>query len=205
MSEHEPADHERKRDEPLADISDTVQAIQDAIDNLEDEVSIDLFKRLDNLEAAVETIEDWADDSENDDVEAIAGVQTIVDAEQTRAELLRDQAPDGRVELLRKFESLEDALEELEDLVDPITFDTKAYIVYVNHEFVARYADDQIDVESILRDAGKEDPEELGLFPLDGFRGSRQTDQAFPADRTLDLDDANRIHFESTSDGGKIA
>ncbi|MDL0126622.1 hypothetical protein [Halobacterium salinarum] len=202
MSEHAPADD---TDESLANIADIVQDIQDAIDDLEDDVSVDLFKRLDNLEGAVETIEDWADNPEDDGLDAIAGAQTIVDAEQTRAELLREKVPDGRAELLRKFETLEDALEDLEDRVDPLTFTTNAYIVYVNHEFVARYTDDEVDVETILRDAGKEDPDELGLFPLDGFRGARQTDQAFPADRTLDLDEADRIYFESTSDGGKIA
>ncbi|MDH5021683.1 hypothetical protein [Halobacterium rubrum] len=189
----------------LKQVAEVVQRVQNGIDDLEPEVSIDLFKRLDHLEGAAEAIEDWADDAEDDDLDAIAGAQAIVDAEQTRVGLLREKAPDGRGELLRKFETLEDSLEDLEDTVDAFTFTTNAYIVYVNQQFVGRYTNDQVDVETILRDAGKKSPEELGLFPLDGFRGSRQTDQAFPANETLDLDGPNRTHFESTSDGGKIA
>jgi hypothetical protein len=77
--------------------------------------------------------------------------------------------------------------------------------VYVNSQFVGRYTTDNISVEKILTDADKEDPTELGLFPLASLTGDRQRDQAFPADEDLDLSDANRTFFESTSDGGKIA
>lgn len=199
-------DHNDIDEDTVEEVTELVQAVQDAADDLRDDVPPEIFRRLDHLEGAIEAIEDWADDAEPDQgVDALAGAKTIVDAEQERAETLRNEAPSGNVDLLQQFEVLEDALEDLEDTVDAFTFGTTSYVVYMNRQFVARYTTDDVSVETILEDAGKQDPDELGLFPLDGITGDRQTDQAFPADRELDLDESYRTFFESTSDGGKIA
>ncbi|WP_424016276.1 hypothetical protein ACOZ4N_01225 (plasmid) [Halorientalis pallida] len=186
-------------------VAGKVEPVQRAINDLEDDVPLDIFRRLDHSEEAIEAIEDWADNADPKDTDALVGAKIIIDAEQERAAALREEVPDGNIDLLRKFEEFEDRLEDLEDLVDSLKFTTTAYVVYVNSQFVARYDSSDVSVETMLTDAEKEDPDELGLFPLDGLTGNRQRDQAFPADEDLDLGGKNRTFFESTSDGGKIA
>lgn len=207
MSDHDtPADSaEENRTTTTNAVAGKIEPVQQAINDLEDDVPPGIFRRIDHLEKAVEAIEDWADNADPHDTDALVGAKTIIDAEQERADVLRGEVPDGNNDLLRKFERLEDRLEDLEDAVDPLEFTTTAHVVYVNSQFIDRYTPDDVTVETILSDAGKEDPEELGLFPLDGLTGDRQTDKAFPADRKLDLDEPHRTFFESTSDGGKIA
>ncbi|QRV16323.1 hypothetical protein JMJ58_05370 [Haloterrigena salifodinae] len=186
-------------------IAGKINPVQSAIEMLEDELPPTLIRKLDHLKGALATIEDWADDAEPHDIDALVGAKTIIDAEQQRVEDLRSQAGSGQTAVIQKFEKVTDRLSDLKDTVEPLTFTTTAYVVYVNGQFVARYSDGDVTVETLLEDAGKEDPDELGLFPLDGFNGDRQTDQAFPADQDLDLSDEHRTFFESTSDGGKIA
>jgi hypothetical protein len=206
MSEHHTHDSaDQESSTTTSEVAGKIQPVQAAINSLEDEVPNHILRRLGYLEDALEAAEDWADEADPDDINAIAGIQTIVDAEQSRVDMLRSEVPSGRQSLERKFQNLEDRLAALADTVDGLRFTTTAYVVYVNKQFVARYDDDEIGVEAILRDAGKEDPDELGLFPLDSLYGDRQEDKAFPADRELNLSDRYRTFFESTSDGGKIA
>lgn len=205
MSEDNDDESENRDTTTTNAVAGKVEPIQAAVNALENDLPPALLRDLDHLEDAIEAIEDWADEADPEDIDALAGAKTIVDAEQERAEALRSQAGSGQANIRQKFENVEDRLEDLEDAVDPLTFTTTAYVVYVNGTFVARYTDADVTVETLLEDADKEDPDELGLFPLDGFDGDRQTDQAFPADRDLDLDDEYRTFFESTSDGGKIA
>jgi hypothetical protein len=206
MSEHDTHDSaEPKNSTTTSEVAGKIQPIQTAINNLEDDVPNNILRRLGYLEDALEVVEDWADEADPDDIDAIAGVRTIVDAEQSRVDALRSEIPSGRKNVEQKFQTLENRLAALADTVDDLPFTTTAYIVYVNKQFVVRYDDNEVDVGTILRDADKEDPDELGLFPVDGLYGDRQEDQAFPADRELDLSDQHRTFFESTSDGGKIA
>lgn len=187
------------------EVAGKIQPVQAAIRSLEDEIPPNIYRRLGYLDDALEAVNDWAEEAAPDDIDAIAGVQTIVDAEQSRVDALQSEIPSGRKSVEQKFQNLEDRLAALADTVDGLTFTTTAYVVYVNKQFVARYDDKGVDVGTILRAAGKEDPDELGLFPVDGLYGDRQEDQAFPADRELDLSNKHRTFFESTSDGGKIA
>jgi len=206
MSEHDTHDSaEQESSTTTSEVAGKIQPVQTAINSLEDEVPNNILRRLGYLEDALEAAEDWADEADPNDINAIAGIQTIVDAEQSRVDMLRSEIPSGRQSLEQKFQNLEDRLAALADTVDGLRFNTTANVVYVNKQFVARYDDDEVGVETILRAAGKEDPDELGLFPLDSLYGDRQEDKAFPADRELNLSDQYRTFFESTSDGGKIA
>ena len=186
-------------------VAERVQAVQDAIEALEDELPPTLRREVDHLGDGVEAIEDWANEADSQNIDALSGAPVIVDAEQDRAEYLEAQVGTGQTELWEMVDNVGDALENLEDEVDSLEFSTARYVVYVNNQFTERYEERSISVEKILADAYKEDPSELGLFPLDGFKGQRQTDQAFPADDDVDLSDDDRVFFESTSDGGKIA
>lgn len=201
------AGHEREEEETITTdrVADGAQAVQDAIEALEGELPPTLQREVDHLGDGVEAIEDWADEADAQDTDALAGAPVTVDAEQKRVEHLESQVGTGQTELWEKVDNVEDALEDLEDIVDPLRFSTTRYVVYLNDQFTERYEEKSTSVEKILTDATKEDPSELGLFPLDGFNGQRQTDQAFPADNDLDLSDDHRTFFESTSDGGKIA
>jgi hypothetical protein len=206
MSEHDTHDSaEQERSTTTNEVAGKIQPIQAAINSLEDDIPNNILRRLGYLEDALEAVEDWADEADPNDIDATAGVQTIVDAEQCRVDALRSEIPSGRQGVEQKFQTLKDRLGALADTVDGLTFTTTAYVVYVNKQFVVRYDDNEVNVGTILRAAGKEDPDELGLFPVDGLYGDRQEDQAFPADRELDLSDQHRTFFESTSDGGKIA
>lgn len=187
------------------EVAGKVQPVQSAIEAIEDDVPVEVFRRLSHMKAAIEVIEDWADEAEPDNTDALVGAKTIIDAERERAADIRQEVPDGNTSLLQKFEDLEDRFEDLSDTVDPLDFGTTGYVVYVNQQFVSRYDVRSVTVETILLDADKKDPSELGLFPLDGLLGDRKEDQAFPANRDLDLSDEYRTFFESTSDGGKIA
>lgn len=206
MSEHDTHDSaEQENSTTTSQVAGKIQPIQAAINSLEDEVPNNILRRLGYLEDALKAIEDWADEADPNDIDAIDGVQTIVEAEQSRVDALRSEIPSGRQSVEQKFQNIEDRLAALADTVDGLTFTTTAYVVYVNKQFVTRFDDNEVDVGTILRAAGKEDPDELGLFPLDDLYGDRQEDQAFPADRELDLSGPHRTFFESTSDGGKIA
>jgi sulfur carrier protein ThiS len=206
MSEHNTHDSaNQKQSTTTKEVAGKIRPVQNAVDALEDDVPNEILRRLGYLVDALEAVEDWAAEADPHDINAIAGVKTIVDAEQVRVDALRSDIPSGRQSVDQKFQNLEDRLTDLADTVDDLEFTTTAYVVYVNKQFVARYDEDNVDVATILKAAGKEDPEELGLFPLDSLYGDRQEDQAFPADRELDLSEENRKFFESTSDGGKIA
>lgn len=187
------------------EVAGKVQPVQSAIEAIEDDVPVEVFRRLSHMKAAIDAFEDWADEADVQDTDALVGAKTIVDAERERAAAIRHEVPDGNTSLLQKFDNLEDRLEDLGDAVNQLDFTTTGYVVYVNQQFVGRYDDSSMSVETILLDADKKDPDELGLFPLDGLLGDRQENQAFPADRDLDLRDEYRTFFESTSDGGKIA
>jgi sulfur carrier protein ThiS len=203
--DHAESDREQEGDITTDQVADRAQAIQDAIKILEDELPPTLRQEVDHLGDAIEAIEDWADEADARKTDALAGAPVIVDAEQERIEHLEAQVGTGQTSVWEKVDDVGDALEELEDVVDAITFTATWYVVYVNDQFIERYDEDSVSVETILMDARKEDPSELGLFPLDGFKGQRQTDQAFPADDDVELSDDHRTFFESTSDGGKIA
>jgi sulfur carrier protein ThiS len=157
------------------------------------------------MKEAIGALETWADDADPQNTDAIVGAKTIVSAERERASDIRQEVPNGNTSLLQKFDNLTERLEKLADTIEPLEFSTTGYVVYVNQQFVDRYDASSGSVETILLDADKKDPDELGLFPLDGLLGNRQEDQAFPAERDLDLSDEYRTFFESTSDGGKIA
>ena len=182
-----------------------VNPVQSAIEAIEDDVPVEVFRRLSHMMEAIGVLGTWADNAGPQDTDALVGAKTIVSAERERASDIRQEVPDSNTSLLQKFDNLKERLENLADTVDPLEFGTTGYVVYVNQQFVGRYDGNSVSVETILLDADKEDPDELGLFPLDGLLGNRQEDQAFPADRNLDLSDKYRIFFESTSDGGKIA
>lgn len=206
MSEHDTHDSaEQENSTTTSEVGGKIQPIQAAITSLEDDIPNNIRRRLGYLEDALKAVEDWADEADPNDIDTITGVQTIIAAEQSRVDALRSEIPSGRKNVEQKFQTLEDRLAALANTVDGLTFTRTAYVVYVNKQFVTRYDDNEVDVGAILRAAGKEDPDELGLFPVDGLDGDRQEDQAFPADRELNLSEQYRTFFESTSDGGKIA
>lgn len=207
MSERNtPADSAEKHSTTTTkEVAGKVNPVQSAIGAIEDDVPAEVFRRLSHMKEAIGTIENWADEADSKDIDALAGTKTIVSAERGRARAIRQEVPDSNTDLLQKFDNLKEQLENLTETVEPLDFTTTGYVVYVNQQFVNRYDDRSASVETILLDADKKDPDELGLFPLDSLLGNRQEDQAFPADRELDLNDEYRTFFESTSDGGKIA
>ncbi|WP_232700815.1 hypothetical protein [Halobacterium wangiae] len=206
MSEHNTHDSsDQEQSTTTKEVAGKIRPAQNAVDALEDDVPTEILRRLGYLVDALEAAKGWADEAEPHDVNAIAGVKTIVDAEQDRVDALRSDIPSGRQSVDQKFQNIEDRLADLADTVGDLEFTATAHVVYVNKQYVGRYDEDTVDVATILKAAGKEDPGELGLFPLDSLYGDRQEDQAFPSDRELDLREENREFFESTSDGGKIA
>lgn len=198
----EPADAESP---VLKRVARHAQRVQNAVQPLESEVAPENLRDLQHLEHGAATIEDWADNASPGDIDALVGAKTIVEAEQERVQALRDEVGAGRTSVVKKFDTLADRLKDLREEVDPLTFDVTAYVVYVNKRFVKRYDESSVEVETILVDADKKNPEELGLFPTDGLEGEREEDLAFPAGKQLDLRDEYRTFFQSTSDGGKIA
>jgi len=203
--DHPDSEHRRESEITTDQVADYAQAVQDAIKALKSEFPPTLRREVDHLGDGVEAIEDWADEADSQDIDALAGAPVIVDAEQERVEHLEAQIGTGQTDIWEKLDNVEDALEDLEDVVDALTFTTTRYVVYVNSQFTERYDERSASVRTILTDAHKENPSELGLFPLDEFKGQRQSEQAFPADENLNLGDDHRTFFESTSDGGKIA
>lgn len=186
-------------------IAGKVNSVLSAIEAIEDDVPVEVFRRLSHMKEAIGVIETWADDADPRDTDMLVGAKTIVSTERERARDIRQEVPDGNTSLLQKFDNLTERLENLVDIVEPLEFSTTGYVVYVNQQFVDRYDDSSVSVETILLNAGKKDSDELGLFPLDSLLGNRQEDQAFQANRDLDLDEKYRTFLESTSDGGKIA
>ena len=205
--ENRTLDDESTKNETITtkQVAGKTQPVQATINTLENDLPPTYLPAIEHLEGAIKTIKSWADDASPHDIDALVGAPIIVDAEQQRLKTHESKVGSGHADLHAKLENAQDALDNLGDIVDKLTFDTVGYVVYVNGQFISRYTDADVSVETILEDADKEDPEELGLFPLDGFAGDRQADQAFPADNDLDLSDEHRTFFESTSDGGKIA
>lgn len=195
--------NDRGDEEQFNQIAELAESTQDAIGRLQGEFPPQLQRDVDHMEDAIEHIADWADEAT--DADALAGASVIIKAEQTRIGNLDAQVGSGNEDIRGKLEAVENRLDALGDAIGNLDISTVAYVIYVNSQFVARYHEDSVTVETILEDAGREDPSELGLFPLDGFDGDRQTDQAFPAGKDLNLDEDYRTFFQSTSDGGKIA
>lgn len=207
MSERNtPADSTDKQSTTTTnEVAGKINPVQSAIGAIEDDVPVEVFRQLSHMKAAIGAIKKWADEADSKDTDALVGAKTIISAEHERVGDIRQEVPSGNTSLLQKFDNLVDRLENLAGTVEPLEFTTTGYVVYVNQQFINRYDDSPVSVETILLDADKKDPEELGLFPLDGLLGDRQEDQAFPADQELNLSDEYRTFFESTSDGGKIA
>lgn len=207
MSEHantpnEPG-NDRGDEKQFNQIAELAESTQDAISRLQGEFPPQLQRDVDHMEAAIEQVADWADEAT--DADALAGASVIIEAEQIRIADLQTQVGSGNEDVRGKLEAVENRLDALGDAISDLDISTVAYVIYVNSQFVARYYENSVKVETILEDAGREDPSELGLFPLDEFDGDRQTDQAFPADKDLNLNEDYRTFFRSTSDGGKIA
>ena len=167
-------------------------------------------RAVENLETDLEVLEQWLDDVEVDGVDALAGAPIVVGTAQLRIEHLQDKVGQGDPDLATRLEELEDTVEEIEDVVDDLQIGTTAYVTYVNRSFADRYFTAAVQISTLLI-AGLDDEDvdqnvdDYGLFPMDSIYGDSVEDQAFPANREVDLGDDHRRYWESTSDGGKIA
>lgn len=185
-------------------LAENIENAQDRLADLEADLPPFYREEVDHLGRDLEVLADWVDDAEEEGANALAGATTIVDTMRARINHFKDEFGQ-QGDLQGKLQSLAGALNPVEEKIEDLPITETAYVVYVNRRFVARYWDSDVKVETILEDAAKPNPSELGLFPLDGLYGDWQTDQAFPANNDLDLDDDHRTYFDSTSDGGKIA
>lgn len=210
MSEHANTPSESGNDTAEAEtenyrgLAENIENAQDRLDDFEADLPPFYREEVNHLGTDLEVLGDWVDDAEEEGANALAGAATVVATMRARMKYFEDELGQ-QGDLQGKLQSLEGALNPIEEKVEDLSITETAYVVYVNREYVARYWDSNVAVETVLEDAGRQKPSELGLFPLDGLYGDWQTDQAFPADNDLDLDGDHRTYFESTSDGGKIA
>jgi len=86
---------------------------------IEDDVPVEVFRRLSHMKEAIGAIETWADDADPNDTDALVGAKTIVSTERERASDIRQEVPDGNTNLLQKFDNLTERLENLADTVEP--------------------------------------------------------------------------------------
>lgn len=185
-------------------LAENIENAQDRLANLEADLPPYFREEVDHLATDLEVLADWVDDAKEDGAIELTGATTIVDTMHARIDHFEDEF-DQQGDLHGKVQAVEGALNPIEEKIEDLPITETAYVVYMNRGFVTRYWENNVTVETILEDADRQNPSELGLFPLDGLYGDWQTDQAFPADNNLDLGDEHRTYFESTSDGGKIA
>lgn len=157
------------------------------------------------LDEDLEVLEEWREEIDADGVDALAGAPTVVETALLRVNFLQDEVGESDASLKKRLEELEDALAALQDTADGLKITADAFVTYVNASFAARYVEPKIRVGAILSDAGREDVDELGLYPLDGLYGTAIPDLAFPANREVDLSKEHRTYWQSESDGGSIA
>lgn len=189
-----------------------INRAQGLTESLKQELTPYLAREAENLETDLEVLERWTADAEQKCVEALVGAPIVVETAQVRVDYFQNEIGQSDQALTSRLEEIEDALEDIEDIVDGLAITTTAYVTYVNRSFAERYFDAQVTIRSILI-AGlvgdveniEDQADEFGLFPQDGLFGENVEDLAFPANREVDLDEEHRVYWMSTSDGGKIA
>lgn len=164
-----------------------------------------LKREVGHLEQDLEILEDWAGRMDEEGVDALAGAPVVISTALERVAYFEEQVGEADRGLEQRLEQLDGALAEVEDIAAALDISSTAYVTYVNRSFAARYFDAQVQVGTILSDAGREDVDELGLYPLDDLFGNAIPELAFPANQEVDLREENRVYWESESDGGLIA
>lgn len=164
-----------------------------------------LEREAEHLHKDLEILAKWTSDFEHDGVEALAGASVVVTTALKRVAYFEQQLGEADTGLTKRLEALDETIEEIDGRIQNLDISRVVYVTYVNRSFVARYVDPSVEIGKILEDAGRDDVDELGLYPLDDQFGNAIPDLAFPASRTVDLRDDHRVYWESESDGGSIA
>lgn len=173
--------------------------------SLGEQLTPHLSRTVRHLSEDLEVLEAWNTDVNAEGVDALAGAPTVVATALLRVNFLQDEISEADPGLQQRLEELADTLATLQDTVNGLDITADAFVTYVNASFAARYVQTKVRVGAILSDAGREDVDELGLYPLDGLYGTAIPDLAFPANREVDLSEEHRTYWQSESDGGSIA
>lgn len=177
---------------------------------LEKELPPTYAREIEHLDTDLSVLEGWADDAEDQGVEALAGAPTVVGTAQRRVQYLQDEVGHTGQNVETILGHIEEALSEIEAVITGLEITTTAYVTYVNKAFADRYFDADLQISTLII-AGVDDEnientvDDYGLFPMDGLYGESVEDLAFPANREVDLGQDHRTYWMSTSDGGKIA
>lgn len=164
-----------------------------------------LEREADHLDGDLAILDEWAHDAETEGVDALAGGEMVVTTARKRVAFFEEKIGEADAGLGQRLEQLGDAIEDLEGRIEALNVSQDVFVTYVNRSFAARYGDPSVRVGTILEDAGRDDVDELGLYPLDDLFGDALPDLAFPANQDVDLREENRVYWESESDGGSIA
>lgn len=187
------------------EIDGQIKKAQGLTQSLADQLTPHLSRTVRYLDEDLEVLEEWNEEVDAEGVDVLAGAPTVVETALLRVNFLQDEVGEADTGLQQRLEELKAALATLQDTVDELNITKDAFVTYVNASFAARYVQPEIRVGTILSDAGREDVDELGLYPLDGLYGTAIPDLAFPANRDADLSEENRTYWQSESDGGSIA
>jgi len=74
-------------------VAGKVNPVQSAIEAIEDDVPVEVFRRLSHMKEAIGAIETWADDADPNDTDALVGAKTIVSTERERAVIFDRRYP----------------------------------------------------------------------------------------------------------------
>lgn len=201
----EEATMETRESEELGQLRGAINRAEGLLEAFRQDLVPHLQREADHLDEDLAILEAWAQEAARGGVDALAGADVVAVTAVKRIAFFEEQIGAADAGLGQRFERLGEAIEEIEALVEALEVSREVYVTYVNRSFAARYGDPSVRVGTILEDAGRDDVDELGLYPLDDLFGSAIPDLAFPANRQVDLRKENRVYWESESDGGSIA
>lgn len=189
----------------VRDLQADIDRAQGLLEAFQQDLTPYLEREAGHLGEDLRVLEEWSENAEQDGIEALAGAETVTATTLKRTDYFEEQIGDADAGLAERLERLDEALRDIEDMVDDLEISAVAFVTYVNRAFAARYSNPTVEVGQILEDAGRDDVDELGLYPLDDLFGQAIPELAFPANREVDLREPHRIYWESESDGGSIA
>lgn len=192
-------------DSRVRDLQADIDRSQGLLEAFQQGLTPYLEREAGHLGEDLRVLEEWSENAEQDGIEALADAETVAVTTLKRTDYFEEQIGDADAGLAERLERLDEALRDIEDTVDDLEISAVAFVSYVNRSFAARYSNPTVEVGEILEDAGRDDVDELGLYPLDDLFGQAIPELAFPANREVDLREPNRIYWESESDGGSIA
>lgn len=189
----------------VRDLQDAIDRAQGLLEAFQQGLTPYLEREAGHLGDDLRVLEEWSEDVEQAGIEALAGAEIVAETTLKRTDYFEEQIGEADAGLAERLERLDEALRDIEDAVGDLEISAVAFVTYVNRAFAARYLNPTVEVGEILEDAGRDDVDELGLYPLDTLFGQAIPELAFPANREVDLREPNRIYWESESDGGSIA